>query len=209
MFLDAMQRRGNWQLLGVDTSAHAVSAARERFGLEVVHASLHEARFATGAFDVVVMWDVLEHVHDPVATLVEIHRILAADGILVLRLPVLDAWERRWFGRYWSGWDAPRHLTLFSKHTLCLMLNRSGFRIASMACISGSYLTFVLSIRFWAQDHLSARAQHWLRVFLESLPVRLATAPFFFLVDRLQKSTVITVTAQPVRQVPDQVGPGA
>jgi len=208
LFLNAMRRQGNWELQGVDTSPHAVSAARERFGLDVFQGSLQEAQFATGAFDAVVMWDVLEHVHDPAATLAEIHRILAPDGVLVFRLPILDAWERRWFGRYWSGWDAPRHLTLFSKRTLGLMLARSGFRPKAMACVSGSYLTCVLSVRFWAQEHLSARGQHWLRVFLESLPVRLATAPFFYLVDRLQKSTVVTVAAQPAEQNPAPTGTG-
>ncbi len=200
LFLNAMRRRGNWELQGLDISPHAVSAAREQLGLDVFQGSLHEAQFATGSFDAVVMWDVLEHVHDPAATLGEIRRILAPDGVLVFRLPLLDAWERRWFGRYWSGWDAPRHLTLFSRHTLGLMLARSGFRPEKLACISGGYLTFVLSIRFWARDHLSTRGQHWLRVLLESLPMRLVTAPLFYLVDRLQKSTVVTVVARPTAQ---------
>jgi SAM-dependent methyltransferase len=204
LFLDAMRRRGKWELQGVDVSPHAVTAARAQLGLKVFQGTLHEAQFTTGAFDAVVMWDVLEHVHDPAATLIEINRILAPDGVLVFRLPLLDAWEHRWFGRYWSGWDAPRHLTLFSKHTLGLMLARSGFRLEKMTCVSGSYLTFVLSLRFWARDHLSARAQRWLRAILESLPARLATAPFFYLVDRLQKGTAVTVVARPVDRIPPQ-----
>jgi SAM-dependent methyltransferase len=197
LFLNAMRQRGNWEVQGVDISPHAVEAARKRFGLDVFQGSLHEAGFAAGAFDVVAMWDVLEHVHDPATTLGEVRRILAPDGMLVFRLPVLDTWERRCFGRYWAGWDAPRHLTLFSRHTLGLMLMRSGFRVTEMACISGSYLTFVLSVRFWARDHLPARMQNWLRALLESLPVRLVAAPVFYLVDRLQKCTVITVVARP------------
>ncbi|MEJ2208787.1 MAG: class I SAM-dependent methyltransferase [Anaerolineae bacterium] len=197
LFLDAMRRRGDWDVQGVDISPHAVSSARERLGLDVFLGSLHEAQFAGGSFDVVVMWDVLEHVHDPAATLAEIRRILAPDGLLIFRLPQLDAWERRWFGPYWSGWDAPRHLTLFSRRTLGLMLARSRFRIEKMACISGGYLTFVLSVRFWAREHLSARGQRWLRVVLESLPLRLLTAPLFYVIDRLQKSTVVTVVARP------------
>lgn len=200
LFLDAMRRRGDWELQGVDISPHAVSAAREQLGLDVFQGSLHEAQFASGSFDAVVMWDVLEHVHDPAATLVEIRRILAPDGVLVFRLPMLDAWERRWFGRYWSGWDAPRHLTLFSRQTLSLMLARSGFHIEKTACMSGGYLTFALSMRFWARDRLSARGQHWLRVLMESLPMRLVTAPLFYLIDRVQKCTVVTVVARPGAQ---------
>jgi SAM-dependent methyltransferase len=202
LFLDAMRRTGNWQVQGVDVSEKAVECARETFGLDVFHGSVAEAHLGDDVFDVVVMWDVLEHVHSPRETLLEIRRILKPDGVLVFRVPLLDAWDRRLFGRYWAGWDAPRHLTLFSKETLGLMLARTGFRVQRTVCISGSYPTFVLSVRFWAREALSPGAQRFLRRSLEALPARLVTAPFFRLVDQLKKSTVTTVIARPEGRCP-------
>jgi SAM-dependent methyltransferase len=202
LFLDAMWRTGSWQVQGVDVSAKAVECARETFGLDVFHGSVTEAHLSDDEFDAVVMWDVLEHVHSPRETLLEIRRILKPDGVLIFRVPLLDAWDRRLFGRYWAGWDAPRHLTLFSEHTLDLMLARTGFCVQRTACISGSYPTFVLSVRFWAREFLSPGAQRLLRRSLEALPTRLVTAPFFRLVDQLKKSTVTTVIARPGTRCP-------
>ena len=197
LFLDALRREGNWQVQGVDTSEVAVRYARERLGLDVFLGPVEDARFADRSFDAVVMWDVLEHVHRPKETLLEIHRMLKADGVLVARLPLLDSWDHALFGRYWAGWDIPRHLTIFSMQTLRLMLECTGFRLKRTASISGSYPSFVQSMRFWASEHRSALAQARLRQVLEALPVRLAAAPFFSLADQIGKSSAVTVTAQP------------
>jgi SAM-dependent methyltransferase len=206
LFLDAMQRRGGWQVQGVEISEVAAGYARSQFGLDVFQGALEDAQFLDGSFDAVVMWDVLEHVHRPQETLLEIRRLLKPDGVLVFRLPLLDSWDRKLFGPYWSGWDAPRHLTLFSRRTIGLMLARTGFRVQRMTCISGGYPTFALSLRFWARDHLSEPARKRLQRTLEALPVRLAVAPYFYLVDRLGKSTVVTVVARPDdRKHPDEL----
>jgi SAM-dependent methyltransferase len=197
LFLDAMRRMGSWQLQGVDTSESAVRYARERLSLEVFHGPLEDAGFPNRHFDAVVMWDVLEHVHQPRETLIEIRRILKPDGVLVFRVPLLDSWDRKLFGPYWAGWDAPRHLTVFSRRTLDMMLARTDFRVARTDCVSGSYPAFVLSVRFWARQRLSVPAQERLNRVLESLPVRLVVAPCFYVVDRLGKSTVVTIVAQP------------
>ncbi len=196
LFLNAMRQMGDWQLHGVDVSESAVRYARERLGLDVVQGQLEDARFPDNQFDVVVLWDVLEHVHHPRETLLEIRRVLKPDGVLVFRVPVFDSWDRKLFGPYWAGWDAPRHLTLFSLRTLGLMLARTGFRVERTACLSGGYPTFVLSVRFWAQEHLSAQAQKQLFRILNTLPVRLLVSPYFYLVDRLGKNTVVTVIAR-------------
>jgi len=197
LFLNMMRQMGDWQVQGVDTSKSAVRYAREQLKLDVFHGQLENAKYPDRHFDVVVMWDVLEHVHHPKETLLEIRRLLKPDGVFAFRVPLLDSWDRKLFGPYWAGWDAPRHLTLFSLRTLKLMLAQTGFHIERTACISGSYLAFVLSIRFWAREHLSTRVQKRLLGLLESLPIRLVVGPYFYLVDRLEKSTVVTVVAHP------------
>lgn len=198
LFLDAMRRTGRWQVQGVEVSESAVRQARERLALDVYHGTLEDARFASGRFDAVAMWDVLEHVHHPRETLLEIRRVLKPDGALVCRVPLMGSWDHKLFGSYWAGWDAPRHLTVFSHNTLRSMLSQAGLRVERMTCTSGSYPTFVLGVRFWAQEHLSTAAQGRVRRILESLPARVLSAPPFFLVGKLGKSTSTTVLARPV-----------
>ena len=197
LFLNSMNQTGAWQVQGVEISEAPVRYARERLGLDVFHGSLSDAHFPDNTFDAVVMWDVLEHVHGPKDTLLEIHRVLKPDGILVLRVPQLDSWDRGLFGPYWVGWDAPRHLTLFSQRTLRLMLARTGFRVQRMRCISGSYPTFALSVRLWAQEHLSDAAQKRLGAVLNSALMRVLVIPYFYLMDRLGRGTVVTAIARP------------
>lgn len=197
LFLDAMRRRGSWQLKGVEVSELAARIAQERLALDVFHGPLEDAKYPDQSFDVVVMWDVLEHVHAPKETLFEIKRILASDGLLVCRVPLLNGWDRRLFGPYWAGWDAPRHLTVFSMNTLTAMLAQTGFRVRRTACISGSYPVFQLSLRFWAKEHLSEPAQGRLRLTLGSLPARVLAAPIFYLLDKLVNCTTVTLFATP------------
>jgi hypothetical protein len=65
-----------------------------------------------------------------------------------------------------------------------------------MMCISGSYPTFALSLRFWAQEHFSTAAQERLWTLLNSAFMRVLVIPFFYLLDRLGKGTVVTAIAQ-------------
>jgi SAM-dependent methyltransferase len=203
LFLDAIRREGRWQVQGVEVNEPAARYARERLDLDVVVGELADAGFPEAHFDAVAMWDVLEHVHDPQETLREVHRVLEPDGVLVLRVPLLDSWDRRLFGCYWAGWDAPRHLTAFSLRTLRRLLRQTGFRLERASSISGSYPAFALSVRFWAQEHLPPHAQRELRTAMESPFARVATSPFFYVIDRLALGTVVTVVAQPEDQTSD------
>jgi SAM-dependent methyltransferase len=196
IFLNAMRETGPWDVYGVDISEPAIRYARDVFGLNVFRGQLEEARFPDNHFDVVVLWDVLEHLPNPKSALLEIRRVLADDGWLVFRVPNLDSLDAKLFGPYWAGLDAPRHFTVFSEATLRRLLDVTGFTLARTACISGTYPTFVLSMRFWARDHLSPLAQVWLRRVLESAVVRLLVSPFFLIVDKLKKSSVVTVYAR-------------
>jgi SAM-dependent methyltransferase len=197
-FLNTMRAAGDWEVYGVDISEHAVTYARERLGLNVFLGQLAEAQFPADYFDAVVMWDVLEHLPNPKAALGEVRRVLKDGGWLIFRVPNLDSWDAKLFGPYWAGFDAPRHFTTFSMATVRRLLEAVGFQWQDAACISGTYPTFVLSMRFWARDHLSLGAQRWLVRILNALPLRLMVAPWFRIVDWLKKSSVITVYARKV-----------
>jgi hypothetical protein len=79
------------------------------------------------------------------------------------------------------------------------MLGQTGFHLERASSISGSYPTFALSLRWWAQEHLAPRAQEKLRLMLDSLVVRVIAGPFFYVMDHLTLSTVVTVVSRPYR----------
>lgn len=189
-FLETMRTYPGWQVSGVELSATASRYARERLGLDVRTGTLMEARFAAESFDVITLWNVIEHLTDPVAELSEMNRLLRPGGLLVFTTPSLDSLDAGLFGRYWIGYELPRHYFVFSRQTAVTLLARTGFRLAEARCLYGSYAAFMASVRFWLRDgRLAGRVLAWAEKALFFRPLRLALAPLFFAADRLQLSS--------------------
>jgi len=135
--LEAAQRRG-WEVAGVEYSADAAEEARAH-GVPVTVGGLAEARLPADRYDVVFLGDVLEHVPDPLATLREVHRVLAPTGHLALRGPMAThSWARRlgmsWMdsrGQVLTLAEPPYHLWEFEPHTLTALVRKAGFAIAT------------------------------------------------------------------------------
>ena len=150
-----------WEVLGVETSPQASQLARKRYGITVHTGRLAEANLAPASLDVVTLWDVIEHLHDPPAELGRIHSLLAPGGLLVLTVPNLQSWDRRLFGVHWIGWDLPRHLYAFPPQLLARMLGEAGFEIIDRRCILGGVGAFRLSYDDWARS-LNPPVWRWL-----------------------------------------------
>jgi SAM-dependent methyltransferase len=136
-FIHRMRRLG-WQVTGVDASASAVQRVRSELGLHALAGSLPHAGLRHDSFDVITMWQSLEHVHQPLTVLREARRLLAPGGKLIVSVPNIDSLPFRWFGQAWYGLDLPRHLTHFTPPTLRLMLEHAGFRINSLQLVRHS-----------------------------------------------------------------------
>lgn len=85
--------------------------------------------FGDKYFDVVRIWNVLEHCTDPVQVLQETNRVLKRDGYLLLYVPNYDSVDRKFFGRYWANLEIPRHLFHFNYADINNLLHSTGFTI--------------------------------------------------------------------------------
>jgi SAM-dependent methyltransferase len=196
-FLHGMQTKTEWKLKGVEISRHAAEIAQENYGLDVWVGTLEDARFNAETFDAITMWDVLEHLHDPSSTLREIQRILKPDGILVLRVPNIDSRDAQLFRSFWAGLDAPRHTYVFSLNTLGRMLSENGFEVIKANGGTGSYPTFVLSIRFWLTGRqIEKRTISQITRILNHPLTRLISAPLFFFNSLGVRSPQLIMTAR-------------
>ncbi len=195
IFLETMRETQRWQVKGVELSKNASQIAREK-NLDVITGTLEQANFSDGQFDVVTLWDVLEHLHDPAGSLNEIHRILKPNGIIVLRVPNKDSIDSQMFGPYWAGYDSPRHLYVFNQQTLTKLLEISGFSLKRTSCEIGNYPAFVLSLCFWMLGHgMKSERRERITHFLNSPFARGISAPIFFLVGFFKKGSSLIVTA--------------
>jgi SAM-dependent methyltransferase len=123
-----------WEAFGVELSESAANCAVER-GVQVRAGTLEEQHFPPDYFDVVTLWDVLEHLPDPSKELMEIYRILKLDGFVVIRVPntgiqllkvyLFDDLLR--INRI--GLQANLHLSHFVSATLRALLKSCGFEV--------------------------------------------------------------------------------
>jgi 2-polyprenyl-3-methyl-5-hydroxy-6-metoxy-1,4-benzoquinol methylase len=125
-FLHAAARSG-WRATGTEIARDAVSHAREEHGLDVRLGSLEEIAFPSGAFDAVVLLDVIEHVPDPRRTMDEVHRVLRPGGVVYLWTPNFDCLTRRVARGRWGAVVFPWHLHYFGARTLGRLVEETGF----------------------------------------------------------------------------------
>jgi 2-polyprenyl-3-methyl-5-hydroxy-6-metoxy-1,4-benzoquinol methylase len=79
---------GAAEVMGVDVAADAIAAAAEANpGIEFTVGDLHALPFEDGRFDVVVCFEVIEHVDRQDAAIAELARVLAPDGVLAISSP--------------------------------------------------------------------------------------------------------------------------
>lgn len=125
---------------GVEPSEAGFSAARARGVQTVIHGTLEDALeredVPSSGWDLVRLYQVLEHVPDPVATLSVVRSLLAPGGRVVIGVPNFDSLARRMLGSAWDGLELPRHLTHFTPATLRAVLGRAGLRTRRVSTVA-------------------------------------------------------------------------
>ncbi|MGD1017785.1 MAG: methyltransferase domain-containing protein [Verrucomicrobiia bacterium] len=146
-------RRG-FDAEGIDLSEHFVALARGKLGLgeKVRQGRLEDLHLADSAYDGVIFWDVLEHVHNPLEILAEIRRILRPGGYLFGQVPNWRGLTNRYktflnrhgFGhKQFKHFGIPHHVFNFDEGSLRLMLEKAGFEV--VYCRSWSKLKYKIN----------------------------------------------------------------
>lgn len=127
------EARVHYEVQGVELSAWSSGYARDVLGLPVFTGTLHQAALPAAHFDVITLWDVIEHVPDPVPLLAEAARLLKPGGRLVLTTGDWDSAYARSKGADWHLAAPPWHLTLFGRATMALAGERAGLKVLHCA----------------------------------------------------------------------------
>ena len=129
LFLKAAERAG-WEVAGIELSPDAAAFARDRLQLQIVQQAAETSPFERATFDAAVMFDVIEHLRDPLVVLAAVRRALKADGVLVIATPNLQTITRWVLGSDWASLSPAEHFYYFTERTLCEAARAAGFRSA-------------------------------------------------------------------------------
>ena len=136
VFVEIAAQHG-WEAVGVEPSRWAVEQARAR-GLRMIEGTLATSGLADASIDVVTMWDVIEHLTDPLAEVQQAHRLLKPGGLLVVHTMDIDSAFARLMGGRWP-WLMEMHVYYFSRRTLAALLAKAEFTVVRVAP-QGRYL---------------------------------------------------------------------
>ncbi len=143
-FLHVAKESG-WDVAGVEPNAWMVEWGNKHYKLNTKAGTIHTVHFPSNQFDVVTLWDVLEHVPDPGAELQEINRILKKGGYLVVNYPDIGSWIARIMRSKWM-FLLNVHLWYFTPDTITKLLQKHGYKVVKIRphfqSLSLGYLVF-------------------------------------------------------------------
>lgn len=113
---------------GVEPSKWLSQYAREEHGLDVRTGTLLTQPFTPASFDLITLWDVIEHLPDPAAELDRIYLLLKPDGVLVVNYPDFGSFPAKLLGRKWP-FLLSVHLLYYTPKTIRRQLKKHGFKV--------------------------------------------------------------------------------
>jgi 2-polyprenyl-3-methyl-5-hydroxy-6-metoxy-1,4-benzoquinol methylase len=127
-----LARKNGFNVTGLDFNPVSLQIASDVFGISSVYQySVEELpeRFSDASFDVVTMFEVLEHTADPLGTLKSAAKVVKPGGTLLLSAP---GWKR-WPALFHPEVDSPpHHLTLWTEIALAKILQRAGLSVSTI-----------------------------------------------------------------------------
>lgn len=134
-FMLSILKESGWKVYGIERNKQAARIASEITGSHIFVNGFSEV--PDGAqYDLIILFQVLEHIDDPVSILVQCTKHLAPKGRLIIGVPNFGSWQAKFAGDRWFHLDPPRHLFHFNPITLQKLLLRSGLTTDSISYVS-------------------------------------------------------------------------
>ena len=159
-FVVEAARDAGWQASGIDLNPSAIEFGRSR-GLDLRTAALDSAGIEPGSLDAISLFDVLEHLIDPVPVLRDCVRLLAPGGIVFLYVPNYDSASRLLMGKDAHFIWPTHHLNYYTPVTLRDLMTRQGLEtvyVATEGLDVVDYLWYRREVQGQHDEHIEAIA---------------------------------------------------
>jgi ubiquinone/menaquinone biosynthesis C-methylase UbiE len=124
----AVAKRNGWQVNGIEPNKWLCKWCKKHYGITIKQGTLEKNLFEKNSFDLVTLWDVLEHVSNPTDTLKRVNKLLKKNGALVVNYPDIDSAIAKLMRRKWF-FILTVHLYYFTPKTIKKLLEKCGFKV--------------------------------------------------------------------------------
>jgi SAM-dependent methyltransferase len=124
----AAARDAGFVAQGIEPSRWLSGYGRKTYGLDIRQGILERGVYPESSFDVVTLWDVIEHVPEPHEILTTIHGLLTPRGYLWVNYPDIGSIVAKLMGWRWPFWLSV-HLHYYVRTTMRRQLERAGFEV--------------------------------------------------------------------------------
>ncbi|HXG55962.1 MAG TPA: class I SAM-dependent methyltransferase [Vicinamibacterales bacterium] len=126
-FVAAARDRG-WDAQGCEPNRWMAAWGAAHYGITIRQGTVFDQTYEDSSFDVITLWDVIEHTPDPKAVLERCRALLKPGGVLVVNYPDIGSWIARALGRRWLFLTSV-HLYYFDRRTIRMILERTGYTV--------------------------------------------------------------------------------
>jgi SAM-dependent methyltransferase len=135
-FVRKAMEHPQWSVWGYEISPKAVDYGRNKLGLaNIYEGKVEENNFQKNSFDIITMWDVIEHLPDPAPVLSACFESLKQGGILFIHTPNVNVQlPKAIIKKFIFGYDphihfleAKDHINIYSPKTIKVLLDKYGF----------------------------------------------------------------------------------
>lgn len=124
-----LARARGYDAYGFDPSAFAAGKAGELVGADrIQEGTIQEVTYEKGTFDVITMFDVFEHLQEPLEDMKKLRTLLKPDGIMIVATGDTQSIAARVMKRRWTFFIPPQHIFFFNRSNVVTLLRQAGLK---------------------------------------------------------------------------------
>ena len=154
VWLETIRSMGFRNLTGIEPY---IESSIHRCGIRILKKTVNQVE---GQFDLITLHHSLEHIPDQQEVLSAARRLLAPNGVIIVRIPIVSsyAWEK--YGVNWVEMDPPRHFFLHSKDSIRMLGEQAGLDLFETLHDSQDF-EFYGSEQYLRDIPLTAESSYW------------------------------------------------